>query len=148
MTSGYELTLSGLVRKRAELAGDIERTHEKLSKMIADLETVDKTISLFDVSYEARTIKPKAFRPPEDWANRGMMARGVINILRQATEPLTTRDIAIALMKQRALNTDDVKLVRTMTHRVGTALRARRDRGAAKSTQGPGQYMLWEVVRS
>lgn len=147
MANGYELTLSGLIRKRAELAGDIERLHKELRQMVSDLEKVDGTILLFDPSYEDRTIKPKAFRPPDDWANRGQMARAVLDILRRATEPLTSRDIALQMMKMRALNTDDAKLVRTMTKRCGVALRGRRDRGAARSQQGPGQYMVWEVRR-
>jgi hypothetical protein len=33
-----EFVLSGLVKRRAELAGDIERTHEALRKIVLDLE--------------------------------------------------------------------------------------------------------------
>jgi hypothetical protein len=33
----------GLVKRRAELAGDIERTHEALRKMVLDLESLDAT---------------------------------------------------------------------------------------------------------
>ena len=58
MSNGYELTLSGLIRKRAELAGDIERLHKELRQMISDRENIDGTILLFDPSYEDRTIKP------------------------------------------------------------------------------------------
>ena len=113
----------------------------------ADLEKLDGTILLFDPSYEERTLKPKAFRPPDDWANRGEMSRAVMNILRQATEPLTTRDIALQMMKLRALNTDDIKFVRLMTKRCGVALRAKRDKGVVRSEQGPGQYLIWELIR-
>jgi hypothetical protein len=35
-----EFLLSGLVRRRAELAGDIERAHEALRKMVLDLESL------------------------------------------------------------------------------------------------------------
>jgi hypothetical protein len=41
----------------------------------------------------------------------------------------------------------DKKLVRKMTKRVGGALRHARERGMAQSKQGPGQFMLWEIVR-
>ena len=61
--------ITGLVRKRAELAGDIENTHEHLRKMIHELEHLDATLLLFDPSFEVEAIKPKAFRPPKDWAN-------------------------------------------------------------------------------
>lgn len=75
------------------------------------------------------------------------MTRIALGVLRVATEPLTTRDIAVGLMAERALDTNDVKLVRLMTKRVGVALRGQRDVGRVRSEQGPGQYMVWQLVR-
>ena len=73
------------------------------------------------------------------------MTRIVLSILRQASEPLTTRDIALQLLVERALDKGDLRLLRLMTKRVGVALRRQRDTGAVKSKQGPGQYMIWEI---
>ena len=139
--------LPGLVRKRAQLSGDIERTQADLQRMIRDLENLDATILLFDADYQVEAIRPKSFRPPDDWAKRGEMSRIALNILRQAAEPLTTRDIALQLMAERALDTGSLKLVRLMTKRCGVALRGQRDRGLVRSAQGPGQYHTWEIVR-
>jgi hypothetical protein len=36
--------ISALVKRRAELAGQIEATHEALRKMVLDLENLDATI--------------------------------------------------------------------------------------------------------
>jgi hypothetical protein len=66
--------LSGLVKRRAELAGDIENTHNALRKMVLDLENIDATILQFDPDFKVETIQPKAFRPPKDWSNRGQMS--------------------------------------------------------------------------
>ncbi|MET4118883.1 hypothetical protein ABIB85_005512 [Bradyrhizobium sp. JR1.5] len=93
-----EIVLSGLMKRRAELAGDIERTHEALRKMVLDLESLDATIVQFDSDFQVETIKPKAFRPPKDWSNRGQMSRIVLSILRQAAEPLTSCDITLELL--------------------------------------------------
>lgn len=139
--------LSGLVKRRAELAGDIERTHNQLRKMVLDLENLDATIIQFDPDFQVETIKPKAFRPPADWANRGEMTRIVLSILRQAAEPLTSRDIALELLIERALDKSDQRLLRLMTKRVGVALRGQRDKHMVRSEQGPGQYMVWEIAR-
>ena len=73
--------VSTLVHKRAVLSGEIERTHQHLSKRIAELENLDATLLLFDPDYPGETIKPKAFRPPDDWSNRGEMTRVVLGIL-------------------------------------------------------------------
>ena len=75
------------------------------------------------------------------------MTRIVLSILRQASEPLTTRDIALELLTTRALDKSDRRLLRLMTKRVGVALRGQRDKGAVQSEQGPGQYQLWRVER-
>jgi len=140
-----QYVIAGLVRKRADLAGEIESTHERLRQMVQELEHLDATLLLFDPDYQVEGIKPKAFRPPKDLANRGQMSRIVLSILRQATEPLTTRDIALQLLIERALDKSDQRLLRTMTKRVGVALRIQRDKGLTRSEQGPGQYMLWEI---
>jgi hypothetical protein len=66
--------VSGLVKRPAELAGDIEKTHEALRKMVLDLENLDATILQFEPDFRVETIKPKAFRPPKDWSNRGQFA--------------------------------------------------------------------------
>ena len=108
---------------------------------------LDATLRLFDPGYQVEAIRPKAFRPPKDWANRGEMTRIVLSILRQAAEPLTTRDIALELLVSRALDKSDKRLLRLMTKRVGVALRGQRDKGSVRSEQGPGQYVLWVIIR-
>jgi hypothetical protein len=136
--------LSGLVKRRAELAGDIEKAHESL---VLDLENIDATILQFDPTFKVEAIKPKAFRPPKDWSNRGQMTRIVLSILRQASEPLTSRDIALELLVQRALDKNDQRLLRLMTKRVAVALRGQKDKGAVLAERGPGQYMIWQIAR-
>jgi len=139
--------VSGLIKRRAELAGDIEKAHEALRKMVLDLENLDATILQFEPDFRVEAIRPKAFRPPKDWSNRGQMTRIVLSILRQAAEPLTSRDIALELLVERALDKNDQRLLRLMTKRVAVALREQKHKGVVQSEQGPGQYMLWEIAR-
>lgn len=138
----------GLLKRRAALTGEIEATHEKLRKMVTDLEALDAVImQLAPPDFQVETIKPKAFRPPGDWARRGEMSRIVLSILRQAAEPMSTRDIALEMLIERALDQSDRRLLRLMTKRVGVALRGARDQGLTRSTHGTGQFMLWEIKR-
>jgi hypothetical protein len=139
--------VSGLVKRRAQLAGDIEKAHEALRRMVLDLENLDATILQFEPDFKIEAIKPKAFRPPKDWSNRGEMTRICLSILRLASEPLTSRDVALQLLTERALNREDQRLLRLMTKRVGVALRLQKAKGTVRSQQGPGQYVLWEIPR-
>jgi hypothetical protein len=129
------LVLAGLIKRRAQLAGDIEAAHEALRRMVLDLENLDATILQFVPGYRVESIRPKAFRPPKDWANRGEMTRICLSVLRQASEPLTSRDIAYQLLTERALNRDDQRLLRVMRSRVATAP-ARQRRGAVDGRAG------------
>lgn len=133
--------IAGLVRKRAELSGEIEA----IRQMSADLENLDVTLRMFDPAYEIESMRPKAFRPPEDWAKRDEMTP--IGILRQAAGPLTTRDIALQLIVERALDKNDQRLLRLTTKRVGVALWAQRTNGTVRCEQGPGQFNVWEINR-
>jgi hypothetical protein len=139
--------ITALAKRRAQLAGEIESTQVKLHQMILDLEHLDRTLLTFDPSYEIASIKPKAFRPPADWSKRGEMTRLILGILRKATEPLTSRDIGLQLIIERALDKDDARLLRLMTKRIGVALRGQRDKGVVRSTQGPGMYQVWTLGR-
>lgn len=138
--------ITALARKRAELSGDIATAQTKLRQMVLDLERLDATLLMFDPDYRIEAIKPKAFRPPEDWSKRGQMTRIVLGILRQSTEPLTARDVALQLIAERALEPTD-KMVRLMTKRCGVALRGQRDKGAVQSTEGPGMSVLWAIQK-
>jgi hypothetical protein len=135
-----DYVLTGLVKRRAELAGEIEATHDRLRKMIEDLEKLDSVILQFDPSHQVEATK--AFRPPSDWSHRGEMTKTVLSILRQAAEPLTSRDIALELLVTRALDKDDQKLLALMTKRVRVTLRLQRVNGIVRSATGPGQYMV------
>lgn len=106
--------------------------------MVQDLESLDATILRFDPSYRVESITAKAFRPPKDWSNRGQMSRIVLSILRQAAEPLTatSRDIALELLVERALDKHDQRLLRIMSKRVGVALRTQRENGLVRCEQG------------
>ena len=142
-----DYVLTGLVKRRAELTGEVEALHNRLSGLLRDLETIDAAILQFDPTHRVEAIRPKAFRPPADWSNRGQMSRVVLSILRQAAEPMTTKDLALEMLVSRALDREDQKLLKLMTKRVGMALRVQRENGAVRSHQGPGMFVLWEVAR-
>lgn len=125
----------------------VERTHEALRKMVTDLENLDATILQFAPGFEPEAIKAKTFRPPADWSKRGQMTRVILSVLRCASEPLTTRDIAYQMLVERALDKNDQRLAKLMCKRVGVALRGARERGVVMSLEGPGQYSLWQLAR-
>jgi hypothetical protein len=48
--------VSGLIKRRAELAGDVEDAHEALGRMVLDLENLDATIPQFEPDFRVEAI--------------------------------------------------------------------------------------------
>jgi hypothetical protein len=71
-------------------------------------------------------IRPKTY-PVAQVTRRGDSIRLILDFLRQATEPVTTRQIALKVMAVRGLDTDDTAFVLTMRRRGGASLRNYRD---------------------
>ena len=141
----HEHVLSGLARKRAELAGEADALRTRLAQITADLGHLDAAIRLFDPEYDLAAIRPKRQRLP-DVARPGEMSRFVLDALREATEPIPTPAIAARLIAERGLDARDRPLVRNLTKRVCMALRHQEQRGTVRSQQGPGRVALWTVA--
>jgi hypothetical protein len=140
--------LSGLVAKRAEIAGQIDAARATLRQLIVDLDHVDAAIRLFDPDYDVAAIRAKTY-PVAQVTRRGDSIRLILDFLRQAPEPMTTKQIALQVMAVRGLNADDAALVLTMTRRVGASLRNYRNKGTIRSIKDGryGKYDLWEIAR-
>jgi hypothetical protein len=85
---------SGLIAKRAEVAGEIIAAEQRLAEMRASLESLDSTIRLFDPSAGPRRIKPKLERTAIKVSRSGELTRTVLSVLRQSEKPLTVREVA------------------------------------------------------
>lgn len=140
--------VEGLVKKRAELAGEVERTHQRLRELVNQLGHLDETLKIVAPDIAVEAIAPKVFRPPADWSRRGEMRRVLLSILRTARDPMTSREIAMQMIVERGAPVED-KILNLMSKRCATALRDLRDKGLAKSTEGPaGFWLLWQINRA
>ena len=139
-----EHVLASLIRKRAEIAGELEAAQSCVRQLVLDVNHVDATIRLFasDMDLEAVPVRPV---PARHAAMPGQVTRPVLDALRNTTGAMTTRDLAFHVMRGRGLNVEDVQLVRLMVRRVGSTLRQLRDRGALEATKGAGGVMSWRL---
>lgn len=137
-----EHVLGGLIRKRAEIAGQIEHTQVALRKLVVDLDAIDAAIRIFDPTADIGAIKTKAY-PPRHAAFRGEMMRHVMGCLRTATEPVTTRDIAAVVMKARGLSAEDTELLVTIRKRVGACMWKLKQAGYVREALVAGDLKGW-----
>ncbi len=137
--------VTGLMTKRAELAGMLEHHQAKVRQLMIDLDAVDQALRLFKPDIELETIKPKPL-PPRHAAYKGEVARIVLGTLRDAKRPCSTQELTMHVMAERGMNTADKSLVKTVTKRVGASLRHHRVRGLIRSVGGLGGLLVWEIA--
>jgi hypothetical protein len=142
-----DILINELVRKRAELAGLLERQQAALAKTIADFGTVDSALFMFAPEVKVEKIAAKQL-PPIHPAGRGEMTMLALSILREAHEPISTQDLNRKVMEARNLNTNDAALVNTMRERLHSVMRNHRAHKRVKSVKSTdGKYSLWEIAR-
>jgi hypothetical protein len=141
-----EHVLSGLVRKRAEIAGQIEHTQQDLRKLITALDSIDAAIRIFDPTADITAIQPRQY-PPRHAAFRGEMMRHVMGCFRLAEgKPVTSRDIAKVVMEARGLNPNDAEMLSTIRKRVGACIWNLKEAGTVKEVEALGDVKQWTLV--
>ncbi|MHC2000896.1 hypothetical protein ACYQR9_10665 [Methylobacterium sp. CM6241] len=137
-----EHVLSGLVRKRAEIAGQIEHTQGELRKLVTSLDAIDSAIRIFDPTADVGEIRNRQY-PPLHAAFRGEMMRFVLGALRVADGPLTSREIADHVMVGRGLDKDDPKVAQMIRKRVGACLWKSKQAGNVREVRIEGDLKGW-----
>ena len=99
-----ELHVIGALRsKRAELAGMLRQLEQQLVQQRANLAHVDATMRLFDPDIRPKDIRPKQPRERNAWFHQGECLRLIYDELREATQPVTTRELAEQIMRVKAI---------------------------------------------
>ena len=141
-----DYVLSGLTKRRAELAGEAETLRARLAQIATDTGHLDAVIRQFDPDYDLGSIRPKRPRV-QDAAGRGDMSRFIMKVLREATEPVATHDVVRRLMVERGQDAGDRRLVKNTMKRVGMAFSRQKANGTVRAIQGAGPVTLWEVAQ-
>jgi hypothetical protein len=82
--------ISALRKKRAELAGEVVSAQLRLGKLRDDLDAIDRTLRVFDPSQHPEKIRPVIKRKGNKLFADGKCTRAILNVLRDAQEPLTS----------------------------------------------------------
>jgi len=99
--------IGALRSKRAELAGMLRQLEQQLLQQRANLAHVDATMCLFDPDIRPKDIHPKQPRERNAWFRQGECLRLIYDELREATQPVTTRELAERIMRVKAIPAAD-----------------------------------------
>ena len=139
-----DIATAALIRKRAELAGEIEARAAALDQLRADLAHLDAAIRIMCPDAEPELIRPKKpSRKGCDWFGRQELPRLVLGALRGAEQPLSSIEIALIVMERKGLPVDAVAL-RRVAGMVKGALHRREGRMVERV--GNGRDVRWRVA--
>jgi hypothetical protein len=124
-------------------AGEIRLAEERLDQLRADVLHLDAAIRTIDPSYHIHAIASKVRRQRREWFVDGEFLRMVLETLRKAPEPLTAREIAVALMERKGFDASDAATVRLVEKRVDATVR-RREALVERVVYGP-RSVGWKV---
>jgi hypothetical protein len=143
MTNSH--VVSALRLKRAEISGHIHDLEKRIARQRANLANLDATIKLFSPGANPDAIAPKrAYRRTRYFA-RNELSRLTQDALRTASGPLTSGEIAAAVMQANGMAADDAAFKEIVAERALTVLRRLARRGAVVK-HGTSRDAKWARV--
>lgn len=137
--------VNGLLRRRQEVADDLDVVQGRVRQLVIELDALDVTIRLFRPDAEIGVVRVKPI-PRRHAALRGESTRMMLGALREAGEPLTTRGIVRKVMEARGMNTADKAMVDTMNVRMASSLRKLLHRGKVAVADGVPGARRWKLT--
>jgi len=95
--------VTGLVAKRAQLAGRIEACRQELAHLEADVGNLDGAIKLFAPDYKLEGLRAKPAGRRNRLFIQGECQRLILEIFRDAAQPLSAARLAEALARGKGL---------------------------------------------
>ncbi|MGE0281637.1 MAG: hypothetical protein AB7P20_13635 [Rhizobiaceae bacterium] len=141
-TETFEHTITGLLKKRADLFNEAERIRDRLAEIRNDIGAVDRTLGVLGYKGDLDAAMPRQKR--EVIFGRGELSKAIYEELRNAAGPLSSRDIAREIVAMRGEDARDRKYLADLTKRVSKALRQMKAEGHARSVADAKGNMTWE----
>lgn len=140
-TATYEHTISGLLTKRADLFNEAERIRDRLAEIKNDIGALDRVLGTLGYTGNLDSEMPRQKR--HVLFGPGELTRAILDVLRDATEPMASRAIARAILAVNEQDPRDRRLLTEHTRRVSKALRKLRNDALVGSVQDSVGNLNW-----
>lgn len=140
---GHTYAISGLVTKRAEMAGLIEHHQKEIESLRQGLYQIDAAIRIFDPTYRIRSIKATEYRRYSRIFKKGECYRLCLDALRRAGDVLSTTLITEIIMHKKELTHEQQA---TITDSVNNSLRFAERRGIVQRVGMDGVSIRWKLT--
>lgn len=137
--------VSGLVAKRADMAGLIEHHKKEMARLTSDLGHLDATIKLFAPEVDLRTMRVKAHRQRNQYFKPGECQRLVLEIFRDTPVALSSRQVAEQIVARKKMDSS-VAMIEQMQKNAIAVLRRLEKNETVSPAGKEGQGQTWVLV--
>ena len=138
--------ITGLVSKRAEVAGKISSYQSEISRLQGALSHLDGAIKLFAPEFDLRTVKSKRTNARNQYFDHGEAQRMTLDVLRDAGKPLCSREIADALIQRKGIQSTTAIVARIQKNILAVLHRLKANNIIQSiDAQGKSGVMMWEI---
>lgn len=140
-TDTYEHTITGLLTKRVDLYHEAERIRDRMAAIKNDIAALDRVLGTLGYTGDLNKEMPR--QKHERLFGQGELTRTILDVLRDATEPMATRDIAREIITVNEQDARDRRLLTEVTRRVSKALRIQKQHGRVQSGLDQAGRVMW-----
>jgi hypothetical protein len=98
--------VAALVVRYREHLGRLQVCESDRDRLKAELKSIRESIRVFDPSYRVGAIRPLRKQKKNPYFLRGEITRSGMTVLRMAQAPMTAREIAQNIFRQRGIDAD------------------------------------------
>lgn len=136
--------ISALVKKRAELRGDIIHYKQLIATLDKDLQTIDATIKIFDVDYDISSIKPVR-KGRNRFFNNGEAKVLVLEVLKNSSLPISTDKISEIIATNKNLSFENKTDKSNFQKSILLALNTCLSNNLVEKVSKDGLSIVWKI---
>ncbi len=141
-----EFALNALARKRTELLRESEDLQARLDQIRADVLHLDAAIRIMDPNPDLTDrARWRENHKGTGWFAHGELGRLILEVLRDAEQPLTAAAVAKAVMERRSMDQGDGAMLRRLIGMVGPALRRQGNHGRTVEQATAHHGLAWRL---
>ena len=140
--------IATLREKRSALAGMVMGLEQQLAEHRASLTHVDATMRLFDPQLRPEEIRPRRQRTRSAWFRPGECLRLIYDVLREAPEPVTTRELAARIMAVKSIVVSDDRQRELIEKTILASLNRTRETIERIKTAGVVRWQVRQAARA
>lgn len=138
--------ISALVSKRSELLGEIQYQEALIKEYKLNLSTIDKTIHIFDNSYDLRTVKSKRVMK-QRYFNNGEAVVLILDTLRKLNRPTKTHEISDIIASKKGLILESDYEKSTFQKTIVASLSRSADNNLVERVGRDGVTVIWQIKK-